>query len=78
MKTYDSTESVRGFLSKLSQQGKSSSSKFVSGAQIVHEKFGYGKILRVQDTGDDLKITVQFPGVGIKRLLQSYAKLKLV
>jgi len=25
-----------------------------------------------------LKITVQFPGLGIKRLLQSYAKLKLV
>jgi len=78
MKTYDSTESVRGFLSKLSQQGKSSSSKFVSGARIVHEQFGHGKILGVQETGDDLKITVQFPGLGIKRLLQSYAKLKLV
>jgi len=58
--------------------GRESNGKFVSGAQIVHEKFGYGKILRVQDTGDDLKITVQFPGLGIKRLLQSYAKLKLV
>jgi len=78
MKTYDSAESVRGFLSKLSQKGRESNGKFVSGAQIVHEKFGYGKILRVQDTGDDLKITVQFPGLGIKRLLQSYAKLKLV
>ncbi len=59
-------------------QGKSSNSKFVSGARIVHEQFGYGKILGVQETGDDLKITVQFPGLGIKRLLQSYAKLKLV
>ncbi len=78
MKTYDSAESVRGFLSKLSQKGRESNGKFVSGAQIVHEKFGYGKILGVQDTGDDLKITVQFPGLGIKRLLQSYAKLKLV
>ena len=76
MKTYDSTESVRGFLSELSQ--KKGDGKFVSGAQIVHEKFGYGKILRVQDTGDDLKITVRFPEVGIKRLLQSFAKLKLV
>ena len=78
MKTYDSAESVRGFLSKLSQKARESNGKFVAGAQIVHEKFGYGRILRVQDTGDDLKITVQFPGVGIKRLLQSYAKLKLV
>ena len=76
MKTYDSAESVRGFLSELSQ--KRGSSPFVSGAQIVHDKFGYGKILQVQDTGNDLKITVRFPGLGIKRLLQSYAKLKLV
>jgi DNA helicase-2/ATP-dependent DNA helicase PcrA len=76
LRTYDSAESVRGFLSQLSQ--KRGTSEFVSGAQIVHEKFGYGKILRVQDTGDDLKITVRFPGLGIKRLLQSYAKLKVV
>ncbi len=74
MKTHDSVESVQGFLSKLSQK----KSRFISGARIVHEKFGYGQILRVQDTGDDLKLTVRFPGQGIKRLLQSYAKLKLV
>ncbi len=74
VKTHDSVESVQGFLSKLSQK----KSRFISGARIVHEKFGYGRILRVQDTGDDLKLTVQFPGLGIKRLLQSYAKLKLV
>ena len=78
MKTYDSAESVRGFLSELSQKRGEANGKFVSGAQIVHEKFGYGRILRVQDTGDDLKITVRFPGLGIKRLLQSYAQLKLV
>jgi DNA helicase-2/ATP-dependent DNA helicase PcrA len=76
MKTYDSAESVRGFLSELSQ--KKGNGEFVSGAQIVHEKFGYGKILQVQNTGDDLKITVRFPGLGIKRLLQSYAKLKVI
>ncbi len=78
IKTYDSTESVRGFLNGLSQKKTGPDGKFVSGAQIVHEKFGYGRILRVQDTGDDLKITVKFPGLGIKKLLQSYAKLKVV
>ncbi len=77
-KTHDSVDSVQGFLNELSQKKGKSKSNFISGARIVHEKFGYGQILRVQDTGDDLKLTVRFPGQGIKRLLQSYAKLKLV
>jgi len=47
-------------------------------ARIVHDKFGYGTVLQVQNTGEDLTVTVKFPGLGIKKLLQSYAKLKLV
>ena len=75
-KTYNTPESVRSFLQSHSKEAKSGTG-FVSGARIVHEKFGYGKILKVQESGDDLKITVSFPGVGIKRLLQSYARLRL-
>ncbi|MBI4444412.1 MAG: UvrD-helicase domain-containing protein [Acidobacteria bacterium] len=51
---------------------------FVSGAMIFHDRFGHGRILQVEPLGDDLKITVQFPGLGIKKMLQSYARLKLV
>ena len=77
-KTYDSVESVRGFLQELSQKRAVSHRRFVSGAEILHQKLGYGRILHVQDTGNDLKITVKFPGIGIKKFLQSYARLKLV
>lgn len=76
--TYDSAQSVRGFLDELSHKKAASSGNLVSGARIVHDKFGYGTVLRIQNTGDDLTVTVQFPGLGIKKLLQSYAKLKLV
>ena len=77
-KTYDSVESVHGFLQKLGGKTGPPDHGFVSGASIIHGEFGQGRILHVQDVGDDLKITVRFPGLGIKKLLQSYAKLKLI
>lgn len=51
--------------------------RFVKGARIEHPKFGPGRILQVQPTDDDVKVTVQFPGRGIKKMLQSYARLRL-
>jgi len=77
-KTYNSVESARGFVEDLSRKRSQLSSRLVSGARIVHEEFGYGRILQVQRSGDDLKITVKFADVGIKKMLQSYAKLKRV
>lgn len=59
-------------------QRPSSEREFTSGARIFHEKYGSGRVLHVEDTGDDLKITVQFPGIGIKKMLQRYAKLRLI
>ncbi|MEE8350258.1 MAG: UvrD-helicase domain-containing protein [Acidobacteriota bacterium] len=78
IQTYDSPKSVRGYLDELSHKKVGTSRGLVSGAKVAHDKFGYGTILRVQNTGDDLTVTVQFPGLGIKKLLQSYAKLKLI
>ncbi len=77
-KTYNSIESARGFVEDLSRKRSQLSSRLVSGARIVHEEIGYGRILQVQRSGDDLKITVKFADVGIKKMLQSYAKLKRV
>ena len=57
---------------------KAFTGRFVKGARIEHPKYGRGRILQVQPTGDDVKVTVQFPGLGIKKLLQSYARLRLV
>ena len=78
LRTYDSAKSVRGFLDELSHKKGASRGGLISGARIVHDKFGYGTILRVENTGEDLTVTVKFPRLGIKKLLQSYAKLKVV
>lgn len=74
--TYDSVESVRQVLAQKAANRKPGG--IVSGSRIRHEKYGVGRVLQVEESGDDLKVTVMFPGVGIKKLLQSYANLKPV
>ena len=73
-KTYNSVESVKTFLNNRPAR----KSKFYAGAVVAHEKYGRGQILSVEPAGDDSKITVQFPGQGIKKFRQSFAKLRLI
>lgn len=76
--THDSVQSVRKWLDNRRGIEEPSANGLVSGARIVHETYGQGQILQVQDLGNDLKITVRFPGIGIKKMLQRYAKLRLI
>jgi DNA helicase-2/ATP-dependent DNA helicase PcrA len=71
--TYNSVTSVKQYLKSRSKKRQG----FVSGAIVLHQQFGKGRILKVEEAGDDLKITVQFPDVGVKKILQSYAKMRL-
>lgn len=48
------------------------------GRKVMHEKFGIGTIVSVQDSGSDKKLTVAFDKQGIKVLLLSFAKLKII
>lgn len=48
------------------------------GRKVVHDKFGVGTIVSVQDTNDDKKLTVAFDKQGVKSLLLSFAKLKMM
>lgn len=58
--------------------GASRSRSFAPGARVEHPDYGHGTILQVQKARDDLKLTVSFSGRGIKKLYQSYARVKLV
>jgi DNA helicase-2/ATP-dependent DNA helicase PcrA len=49
-----------------------------AGMEVVHERFGKGKVLLVEGKAPDLKATVFFPGVGNKQLLLKFAKLRIV
>jgi DNA helicase-2/ATP-dependent DNA helicase PcrA len=46
------------------------------GAKVRHPLFGVGTVLRREGEGDDLKVTVSFPGVGAKKLVARFAGLE--
>jgi DNA helicase-2/ATP-dependent DNA helicase PcrA len=45
------------------------------GARVRHPLFGVGTVLRREGDGDDLKVTVSFPGAGTKKLVARFAGL---
>ncbi|MCE3295268.1 MAG: ATP-dependent helicase [Crocinitomicaceae bacterium] len=76
--------SPRG-LTSLSQVSKSASSGQAAstldlkvGYNVIHERFGKGKIIEISGTGDDKKATIFFPKEGSKTLLLRFAKLEVV
>ncbi len=44
-----------------------------SGTVIEHPKYGRGTVVRKEGDGDDAKLTVSFPGHGLKKLVQKFA-----
>jgi ATP-dependent DNA helicase UvrD/PcrA len=48
------------------------------GAKVRHPLFGVGTVLRREGEGDDLKVTVSFPGAGMKKLVARFAGLARV
>jgi DNA helicase-2/ATP-dependent DNA helicase PcrA len=47
------------------------------GSSVNHPKYGHGMILRREGEGEDAKLTVSFPGYGLKKLVVKYAGIKL-
>ncbi len=50
--------------------------RLVPGAHVRHPKYGKGLILRREGSGDNVKLTVSFPGFGQKKLIEKYANLE--
>ncbi len=48
----------------------------VPGTYVRHDKYGRGLILRREGSGDNVKLTVSFPGVGQKKLIEKFANLE--
>jgi DNA helicase-2/ATP-dependent DNA helicase PcrA len=46
------------------------------GMRVRHAQFGVGNVISVEEHNDDVKITVRFISVGVKKLLAKYAKLE--
>jgi DNA helicase-2/ATP-dependent DNA helicase PcrA len=56
----------------------SKKSPYYNGAVVKHAKFGIGTVQRSEGAGDDLKISVSFPGHGVKTLAVKYANLEVI
>ncbi|MEQ1886532.1 MAG: UvrD-helicase domain-containing protein [Bryobacteraceae bacterium] len=51
--------------------------KLGPGSTVEHAKYGRGTLLRIEGTGDEAKVTVSFPGHGLKKLIAKYAGIKV-
>jgi len=49
-----------------------------NGMEVIHQKFGKGKIVSLEGAGANRKATVQFVAYGQKQLLLKFARLKIV
>jgi DNA helicase-2/ATP-dependent DNA helicase PcrA len=68
--------STRPSLTRETEAPSTPTPRFRAGQSVVHERFGYGTVLRVEGSGDDAKLTVSFSGRGATRLLAKFAGLK--
>jgi DNA helicase-2/ATP-dependent DNA helicase PcrA len=48
------------------------------GRIVQHPSFGRGTILKVEGRGESMRLEVSFRGIGIKRIVAKYAKLKVI
>ena len=49
---------------------------FRPGQKVRHPKYGEGTVYQREGDGEEAKITVQFPGFGLKKLVERYAQLE--
>ncbi|HUC42725.1 MAG TPA: UvrD-helicase domain-containing protein [Candidatus Sulfotelmatobacter sp.] len=47
------------------------------GATVVHPMFGGGRVVDREGAGRNLKLTIQFPGFGTKKILPAYTQLQI-
>ncbi|MBC7925113.1 MAG: UvrD-helicase domain-containing protein [Bryobacteraceae bacterium] len=46
------------------------------GSMVTHPKYGRGTVLRREGEGDDAKLTISFPGYGLKKIIEKFAGMK--
>ena len=91
-KTYNSVENIRQFFADKGVAAPAPSAvqpavrakapeapkkKSGLGSTVEHVKYGRGTIVKLEGSGDDAKVTVSFPGHGLKKLVAKYAGIKV-
>ena len=55
-----------------------SASGLREGCKIEHQRFGIGKVLKIEGSGENMKATVEFQNSGTKQLLLKFAKFSII
>ncbi|SFE69262.1 ATP-dependent helicase [Thermoflexibacter ruber] len=56
----------------------SNPAKLREGMKVEHQKFGFGRVLKIDNQGTDKRATILFDNAGEKTLLLSFAKLMII
>ena len=84
-KTYNNVESIQEFYRQRGKQvdlsppqkGGTATAKGIRyGTRLRHPKFGVGSVVRSEGEGEDAKLTVSFPGYGVKKIIRKFVKLE--
>jgi DNA helicase-2/ATP-dependent DNA helicase PcrA len=50
--------------------------KFGPGSIVTHPKFGRGTVMKREGEGDDARLTISFPGYGLKKIIEKFAGIR--
>ncbi len=73
---FDKLKAAGSGNSENSQSAMHNPQLFVPGSHVRHAKYGKGLVLRREGTGDNVKLTISFPGFGQKKLIEKFANLE--
>ena len=62
----------------LASKASSAAGSLSEGCRIEHQRFGIGKVLKIEGTGENTKATVEFQNAGTKQLLLKFAKFTIL
>ncbi len=73
---FDKLRSIASEKVRVPQTELDDAQPIVPGSHVRHGKYGKGLVLRREGTGDNVKLTVSFPGFGQKKLIEKFANLQ--
>ncbi len=73
---FDKLKALSSEKSQISNPKSKIEQGFTAGSHVRHAKYGKGLVLRREGSGDNVKLTVSFPGFGQKKLIEKFANLE--
>ena len=73
---FDKLKALASDESKIQNPKSKIANGFVPGSHVRHAKYGKGLVLRREGAGDNIKLTISFPGFGQKKLIEKFANLE--